>query len=75
MYEHDGAHELMWIEGQVRDTHSHSQAVPRWRRYGSIVINEELLASDLPLRRDLGTLPPKPDFAHRGGGKGEGIKT
>lgn len=46
-------------KGQVRDAHLHSQADPDGGRYGSIFINEQLLAADLPLRRDLGILLPE----------------
>lgn len=49
MYEHDGAHELMWIEGPGSRHPPAQPGLRRWRRHGSIFINEELLASDLPL--------------------------
>lgn len=63
MYEHDGGHELMWIEGSGSRRPSAEAACPSWQSYGSIFINEELLAADLPLRRHLGFLPPKADFS------------
>lgn len=63
MYQHDGGHELMWIEGSGSRRPPAEAACPRWRRYGSIFINEELLAAGLPLRRHLGIMPSKPDFS------------
>lgn len=60
MYEHDGAHELMWIEGPGW---RHPPAQPdlcKWRGHGSIFIKDELLASDLPFAGISASCCPKP---------------